>query len=809
MAQSVAVVGAGLCGLTAAKTLMQSPDAEYQVTVFERTDRLGGLWPTSIDEEVKRNYRGFISPLMPTNLSRFTVMFSDLAWEEVHRAEAEKNKSPVKAPAYPPAWQAGRYLAEYQKKFIPGEVFRWKCEVVHAELTTDKTPRWQLTVLDHSSSKRETMVFDRIVVASGFFARPQSLNCKLTGLDSSSNSSEDAKIVHSSSIRSLADVVPSSNDHTTFEGKKLLVVGGANSAGETAASLAVWLSSEQNTTRHWTSSHWSHSGQSDNTFKGVKVYHVTPRPIYAIPEFLPAPPTKHNKAAFIPFDIAFYDFEFRPEGEIKSSSGLAPDSVTEMLHGAVQGMIGSDQGELNAPALVNNKDKGAIHCTLSDNYSEFVRAGMIVPVQGRLESLERSQEPIRTFKAKLSNDSEIDEVIGVVHANGFTPTSGLSFLSSSVRDAMGYDETSNRLPIYLSDFQTSNPAVPSLAFVGFYEGPYWGIVEMQARIIARRWSQEASNGTSPAITPEKRFGADYENTEKLSDLRQAMKARAKDVPQYWFSDYLGYMEEVARELGLPRVDGEASIFGQRDGAVTPARYLTPDSTGQTPSPAAKEHSQATLASLQAIIADPQVYTIYTGQVVSRAIQGHWKINRMVQSALPSMPSGHFTGTARFLPRASQLDEVDRESLYIEEGTLRLGNGSETTASRRYAWRYSELGTPTGQSSGGEQVEPGLSVWFIKPEDSKTVDYLYHQIDFLALDTNNPSKDELSEVEAKALEGIKGNVQKARAHHLCEEDTYKTLYAFEFRGVSIDKWLCRHEVSGPAKSYTSDTWYTRH
>ena len=57
---------------------------------------------------------------MPTNLSRFTVSFSDLAWQSVNLARdpdgAEgSNGNGGALPLYPKAWQVGRYLEEYAK----------------------------------------------------------------------------------------------------------------------------------------------------------------------------------------------------------------------------------------------------------------------------------------------------------------------------------------------------------------------------------------------------------------------------------------------------------------------------------------------------------------------------------------------------------------------------------------------------------------------------------------------------------------------------------------------------------------------
>jgi hypothetical protein len=47
---------------------------------------------------------------MRTNISRFSVAFSDLAWESVLGSNV---------PMFPRAWQVRRYLEEYARRYIP------------------------------------------------------------------------------------------------------------------------------------------------------------------------------------------------------------------------------------------------------------------------------------------------------------------------------------------------------------------------------------------------------------------------------------------------------------------------------------------------------------------------------------------------------------------------------------------------------------------------------------------------------------------------------------------------------------------
>lgn len=97
----------------AAKTLIHEHPDRFQVTIFEKADRIGGLWPISKQDD------GVVNPDMCTNQSRHTVSFSDLAW-------------PDDSPAFPKAWQVGEYLQRYIQKY-PGFEIRLRTKVVRID----------------------------------------------------------------------------------------------------------------------------------------------------------------------------------------------------------------------------------------------------------------------------------------------------------------------------------------------------------------------------------------------------------------------------------------------------------------------------------------------------------------------------------------------------------------------------------------------------------------------------------------------------------------------------------------------------
>lgn len=283
---------------------------------------------------------------------------------------------------------------------------------------------------------------------------------------------------------------------------------------------------------------------------------------------------------------------------------------------------------------------------------------------------------------------------------------------------------------------------------------------MQARLTAHRW-------LGGDLAPRR----DYEDPERLLKVRQAFKERAAGAPQFWFSDYLGYLEDIAKHIGIDRNDNG---FGIREGTISPARYksehVDPD------------EATAVMKDLHQVWHDCHIHGKFVPRAAFRALHGTWSIDRKIESAISTFPSGTLTGTASFYPRFPSPDKsgktFDLEYLYIESGDFRTSTGYSMTASRRYVYRYSE-------------ARDELSVWFVKPDSNFEVDYLFHNLDFV-----------------KPAEARKEGALVAKADHLCVEDMYETMYRLPMKGVSLREFVVTHAVKGPHKDYVSTTSYSR-
>ncbi|EHY52117.1 hypothetical protein HRR83_003319 [Exophiala dermatitidis] len=185
------------------------------------------------------------------------------------------------------------------------------------------------------------------------------------------------------------------------------------------------------------------------------------------------------------------------------------------------------------------------------------------------------------------------------------------------------------------------------------------------------------------------------------------------------------------------------------------------------------------------------------------LQGTWLLDRNLQSADPTAPSGRCLGKATFTPTQPSpvLDEdgklqlAESELLYHEQGELEMaqaipgqGKPLKLPFSRKYIWRLNRADDAVN-----------LSVWFTKP-GTDTIDYLFHHIDIPYDDANgSASQDEM------VLHGNGG--------HLCVADFYSSSYSFSLShkddGTAIlISWKASHEVRGPKKDQIIETTYTK-
>lgn len=712
---------------------------------------MGGLWNVSADT----TSTDLLDTEMPTNISRYTCSFSDLAWESVDLKDDNVKKSDA-LPMFPKARHMKRYLQTYAERYIPSEYVGTGCTVVEAsQVENDHGVHWSVRWEGppgkfKSACKREAgscqAIFDCLVIASGFFAEPKKLD--VPGVQSSG-----FKVKHSSKLRNL--------DQDLADGGrgKIVIVGGSVSGVDAAATVALQLSSSK------------HSPGNQPDYSNYTVHHVTSRPFWILPPYIPRTALPEGNEIqvkgcpdFTPIEIPGKDLSNRPEDMImhKRTDQVSP-AIIRTGNDRLSKSLGTSQARIGDNVLSFHSE-GRLSTQLpwvaiNSTYAEFVRSGDITVHLGSAVSLD--QNSLKTLGEK---PIELDDLSLLITATGFEPHAALSFLAPEVLESLGHDPYNDYQPLLLDEYAMTNLVQPQLGFVGFYRGPFFGVMEMQARYLGKLWSNQA------AILP---------CAERVPRSLSAETHGSLSRGQFPMADYVGLMESLARRTGVHRIPfpGVPETNARGQGIVIAARYPSPSITA-----AGLRDVESTLTSLARTIGinpsgpstavqDHNLEAL--GPATFRALQGKWDLLRSLTSALPEYPSGTFRGTATLLPRKPTAADVSAEMLYVEDGELTTLQGFVMRGSRRYVYRLKE----------GE----GISCWFVKA-DGLSVDYLFHAISF----------------EEDDQDGWKA----VGSSHLCIEDNYESDYRFHFVGIDVQNWELGYEVKGPRKDYFTKSVFTR-
>jgi hypothetical protein len=190
MHKHICVIGAGPSGLAAAKAVL---DAGMQLTVFEAGQGIGGNWRFAEDV-------GHSSVFETTHIisSKLLSQYHDFAM-------------PADYPDYPSHRQLLAYFESYANHFGVTKHIRLHHRVLAC--TQDADGRWNVTV-EHEGTQT-THVFDALLVANGHHYKPRwpEYPGNFTG-----------EFLHSHSFKRAAP----------FAGKRVLVIGGGNSAADIA-----------------------------------------------------------------------------------------------------------------------------------------------------------------------------------------------------------------------------------------------------------------------------------------------------------------------------------------------------------------------------------------------------------------------------------------------------------------------------------------------------------------------------------------------------------------------------------------------
>jgi dimethylaniline monooxygenase (N-oxide forming) len=193
----IAVIGAGACGICAAKYLLE---VGFDVSVFEIGSQIGGMWCYQNDNGRSSAYR-----TLHINTSRGVTRFSDLDFDAATQD-------------FPDHVDMHRYLVAYAQHFGVTPHIKFHSRVVMVRPAFDpagEPPRWQVELADGSVSS-----FDAVIVASGHLSKP----------------------LHAPQLQRFGGEYLHARDYKApepFVGKRICIVGIGNSACDIASDVCV------------------------------------------------------------------------------------------------------------------------------------------------------------------------------------------------------------------------------------------------------------------------------------------------------------------------------------------------------------------------------------------------------------------------------------------------------------------------------------------------------------------------------------------------------------------------------------------
>ncbi|RPA73160.1 FAD/NAD(P)-binding domain-containing protein [Ascobolus immersus RN42] len=643
-----------------------------------------------------------------TNLSKWNCSFSDFYWGD-------------NVKVFPTAAEVGEYLKRYKERFLPEGSVLWKLgqRVKMVEkVQNGKEILWSVTTNDGTKE-----CYEALIMANGFFSRPYTP-------DIPGQRTFEGQVYHSSQLQQLVTKI---RDGERSKKRKIVVVGGSLSAVEVVSEL-LFLNDET-----------------------LEVQHISPRPFWVLPKQLPVDPSAASPT-FLPLDLILYD------ANSTTPEDLSPERRKHLELSRLVDPKRFYTGDLSqvddAPAWV----------VISDWYSRYLLDKRVELSHGRLSKIMGGGITIDTSEGGVI---EISEVTDIVFATGYTPCPGISdILSTDLQEKLSFDPNDNFLPLVLLETQFSEAMLPAGAFIGMYKGPYFGIIENQARRIAS-WLAETDGQQLPM-----RSG----NALGPKEVQSLRNERRTGVEGQWLFNYIAEMNRLATRT----VQESMGIVDP----IVPALYSNkpehPDTTAQ-------------LVNLRQAIADE---ARYVPMAVWRAFHGRWKLYRSIISKNSFQPSGTMQGSASFTPRF--FSEIIPKLCSITPDKLSEDTAS-TLAIPEVELLYSEEGAFSTQTSPPLQFNvyknyvyrldmtnetPVINTYFTSAEknasDAKANGY-FHDLQF-----------------RRNSEGR----WVATGDHWCKPDTYIPEYEFWFDGVELRKWTLTYTVTGPKKDYVSRSTFTR-
>lgn len=285
-------------------------------------------------------------------------------------------------------------------------------------------------------------------------------------------------------------------DGEKYKNKRVVVIGGSFTGVEIAADLAR---------------------------NGAQIFFVFRKSLWILPKLVPRP----NNSS-VPLDLHFYQ---KNEGDNAIEKTDLHKQATRYFEDTFGNPYQSHK------ALRTYHDGKSPFVAISDDFLSHVKSKAILPIKGDLELLEPSG-PVITG-GRLAADA-------IIFCTGYEADLGL--LDPVIQKTISYDQSDRFMP-FLADDATTHPDLPDMGFVGLYRGPYFGVMELQARLLMMQFAGHIDHCKDPG------------SLKTAADIREESGQK-----QFPYGEYLNLCDRLATKIGV--AEGAQKL----DEPITPAHY---------------------------------------------------------------------------------------------------------------------------------------------------------------------------------------------------------------------------------------------
>lgn len=323
-----------------------------------------------------------------------------------------------------------------------------------------------------SNDVKKDRVFDFVIIASGIFSK--AWIPPLPGLKNFKG-----LILHAKDYKNPA----------LFKDKRVGIVGNAFSGCEIASELS-------------------------STAK--QIVHIAPKSIWILPRYLSHSTVQGRK---IPGDLVFYS-----RAENMRTKGIPPEEINLRKDAWFRSIC--KQEKISSQLAVDKNPRNPPFVTISDSYLEKVSCQRIDVKKVSIDHIEEDK--------LILQDKQVKEVDTLIFCTGYQVD--LSFFDQDILDLLEFQPEDKLQPLLLHKTVFPQNALSKIAFVGMYRGPFFGIMELQAR-----WACMAFSGQVPLPSKDEiRLGIDEE--KKIREMLPR--------PQFPHGDYVGLCEDLAAQIGV-------------------------------------------------------------------------------------------------------------------------------------------------------------------------------------------------------------------------------------------------------------------